>query len=106
MLVGIVVNNSIVLVDYTNLLRQRGRGIFDAAKEAGRVRFRPVLMTASTTILAMIPLALEIGPGAENWAPMARSVIGGLLAGTFITLLVIPVIYTLFEERKGEKSKS
>ena len=106
MLVGIVVNNSIVLVDYTNLLRQRGRGIFDAAKKAGRVRFRPVLMTASTTILAMIPLALEIGPGAENWAPMARSVIGGLLAGTFITLLVIPVIYTLFEERKGKKSKS
>jgi len=105
MLVGIVVNNSIVLIDYTNLLRQRGRGIFDAAKEAGKIRLRPVLMTASTTILAMIPLALEIGPGAENWAPMARSVIGGLLAGTFITLLVIPVIYTLFEQRKEKKSK-
>ena len=105
MLVGIVVNNSIVLIDYTNLLRQRGRGIFDAAKEAGKIRLRPVLMTASTTILAMIPLALKIGPGAENWAPMARSVIGGLLAGTFITLLVIPVIYTLFEQRKEKKSK-
>ncbi|MCD6407158.1 efflux RND transporter permease subunit [Candidatus Aerophobetes bacterium] len=105
MLVGIVVNNSIVLIDYTNLLRQRGKGIFDAAKEAGKIRLRPVLMTASTTILAMIPLALEIGPGAENWAPMARSVIGGLLAGTFITLLVIPVIYTLFEQRKEKKSK-
>jgi len=104
MLVGIVVNNSIVLIDYTNLLRQRGRSIFDAAKEAGRIRLRPVLMTASTTILAMIPLALEIGPGAENWAPMARSVIGGLLAGTFITLLVIPIIYTLFEQRKRKKS--
>ncbi len=105
MLVGIVVNNSIVLVDYTNLLRLRGKKINEAAREAGRIRFRPVLMTALTTILAMIPLALKIGPGAENWAPMARSVIGGLLAGTFITLLIIPVIYTLFEERR-EKQKA
>ena len=103
MLVGIVVNNSIVLIDYTNLLRQRGKRIFEAVREAGKIRFRPVLMTASTTILAMIPLALEIGPGSENWAPMARSVIGGLLAGTFVTLLIIPVIYTLFEERKEKK---
>ncbi|NQS90228.1 efflux RND transporter permease subunit, partial [Patescibacteria group bacterium] len=104
MLMGIVINNSIVLVDYTNLLRQRGRGVHEAVREAGRIRFRPVLMTALTTILAMTPLALQIGPGAENWAPMARSVIGGLIVGTFITLLIIPVIYTLFEERK-EKSK-
>ncbi|MBC7188930.1 efflux RND transporter permease subunit, partial [Candidatus Aerophobetes bacterium] len=103
MLVGIVVNNSIVLVDYTNLLRKRGKDIFEAAREAGRTRFRPVVMTALTTILAMIPLALEIGPGAENWAPMARSVIGGLLAGTFVTLLIIPVIYTLFEQRKVKR---
>ncbi|MCD6575453.1 efflux RND transporter permease subunit, partial [Candidatus Aerophobetes bacterium] len=79
--------------------------VYRAARDAGRIRFRPVLMTASTTILAMIPLALKIGPGAENWAPMARSVIGGLLAGTFITLLIIPVIHTIFEERK-EKKKS
>ena len=103
MLMGIVINNSIVLVDYTNLLRQRGKSISEAVREAGRIRFRPVLMTALTTILAMIPLALQIGPGAENWAPMARSVIGGLLVGTFITLLIIPVIYTLFEERKERK---
>jgi len=104
MLMGIVINNSIVLVDYTNLLRQRGKSISEAVREAGRIRFRPVLMTALTTILAMIPLALQIGSGAENWAPMARSVIGGLLVGTLITLLIIPVIYTLFEERR-EKSK-
>jgi len=104
MLVGIVINNSIVLVDYTNLLRQRGKSIYEAARKAGRIRFRPVVMTALTTMLAMIPLALKIGPGAENWAPMARSVIGGLLAGTFITLLIIPVIYTLFEERKKKKT--
>jgi len=100
MLVGIVINNSIVLVDYINLLRLRGKSVFEAVREAGKIRLRPVLMTALTTILAMTPLALQIGPGAENWAPMARSVIGGLLAGTFITLLIIPVIYTLFEERK------
>jgi len=106
MLVGIVINNSIVLVDYTNLLRQRGRGIYEAVREAGRIRFRPVLMTALTTILAMTPLALQIGTGAENWAPMARSVIGGLLAGTFITLLIIPVIYTLFEERREKKREA
>ncbi len=62
-LVGIVINNSIVLIDYINLLRQRGKGILEATKEAARVRFRPVLMTALTTILAMLPLALEIGPG-------------------------------------------
>lgn len=105
MLVGIVINNSIVLVDYTNLLRRRGKGIYEATKEAGRIRFRPVLMTALTTILAMMPLALKIGPGAENWAPMARSIIGGLLAGTFITLLIIPVIYTLFEGRKEKRQK-
>ena len=105
MLVGIVINNSIVLVDYTNLLRQRGKGIYDAVKEAGSIRFRPVVMTALTTILAMTPLALEIGPGAENWSPMARSVIGGLLAGTFITLLIIPVIYSLFEERKEKRKR-
>lgn len=103
MLVGIVINNSIVLVDYTNLLRHRGRSVQEAVREAGRIRFRPVLMTALTTILAMTPLALQLGPGAENWAPMARSVIGGLLAGTFVTLLIIPVIYTLFEERKERK---
>jgi HAE1 family hydrophobic/amphiphilic exporter-1 len=105
MLVGIVINNSIVLVDYINLLRQRGKSIHEAVREAGRIRFRPVLMTALTTILAMTPLALQIGPGAENWAPMARSVIGGLLVGTFITLLIIPVFYILFEERKEKKLK-
>lgn len=106
MLIGIVINNSIVLIDYTNLLRLRGEAVFVATKEAGKARFRPVLMTALTTILAMIPMSLQIGPGAENWAPMARSVIGGLLAGLFITLLVIPVIYSLFEERSERKKVS
>ncbi len=99
MLVGIVVNNGIVLVDYMNQLRDSGKNIFDAAREGGRTRLRPVLMTALTTILAMFPLALGIGESAENWAPMARSVIGGLFVATFLTLVVVPVLYVIFETR-------
>lgn len=97
MLVGIVVNNGIVLVDYINKLRERGRELFDAIQEAGRVRMRPVLMTALTTILAMLPLAIGFGESGENWAPMARSVQGGLAMGTVLTLLVVPVIYAVTE---------
>ncbi len=98
MLVGIVVNNGIVLVDYTNQLRRRGLSLYEAAEEAGRVRMRPVLMTALTTILGMVPLALEFGAGSENWSPMARSVIGGMAVSTAFTLIVVPIFYTLFEE--------
>ncbi|MBN1352663.1 efflux RND transporter permease subunit [candidate division KSB1 bacterium] len=97
MLVGIVVNNGIVLVDYINKLRQRGKELFDAIIEAGRVRLRPVLMTALTTILAMLPLALGLGESGENWAPMARSVMGGLTVATMLTLIVVPVIYAVLE---------
>ncbi len=105
MLVGIVVNNGIVLVDYINQLRDRGMELFDAILEGGRVRMRPVLMTALTTILAMLPLALGLGESGENWAPMARSVMGGLAAGSVLTLLVVPVIYAVVE-RIAEKIKA
>jgi HAE1 family hydrophobic/amphiphilic exporter-1 len=98
LLVGIVVNNSIVLVDYINKLRERGLGLREAVVRAGRRRMRPILMTALTTILAMVPLALEIGTGAEMWAPMGRSVIGGLSVATLLTLLIIPAVYTVFAE--------
>jgi HAE1 family hydrophobic/amphiphilic exporter-1 len=98
MLVGIVVNNSIVLVDYINQCRERGMEMFEAVLEGGKVRMRPVLMTALTTILAMSPLALGLGESGENWAPMARSVMGGLAAGAFFTLMVVPVIYMIFEK--------
>ena len=98
MLVGIVVNNSIVLVDYINQCRDRGMELFDAILEGGKVRMRPVLMTALTTILAMSPLALGLGESGENWAPMARSVMGGLAAGAIFTLLVVPIIYMIFEK--------
>jgi len=98
MLSGIVVNNAILLVDHTNLLRRRdGMPLRDAIKEAGRRRLRPILMTALTTMLALIPLAIGIGEGGEAQAPLARAVIGGLLSSTLITLLFIPVVYLLFE---------
>jgi len=102
MLVGIVVNNGIVLVDYTNKLRERGRGLFEAIVEAGSVRMRPVLMTALTTILAMLPLALGLGESGESWAPMARSVMGGLTVATALTLIVVPVIYAVVEILAGK----
>lgn len=97
MLVGIVVNNGIVLVDFINQLRARGRGLFEAIMEAGRARLRPVLMTALTTILGMLPLALGLGESGENWAPMARAVMGGLATATVLTLVVVPVIYAIVE---------
>jgi HAE1 family hydrophobic/amphiphilic exporter-1 len=101
MLGGIVVNNAILLVDYTNLLRRRdGMEMFEAIVEAGRRRLRPVLMTALTTIFGLIPLALGIGEGGEAQSPMARAVIGGLISSTFITLVLIPVIYSIFEKRR------
>jgi HAE1 family hydrophobic/amphiphilic exporter-1 len=105
MLAGIVVNNGIVLVDYINQLHREGMTLYDAVEKGGRVRFRPVLMTALTTILGMLPLALKIGSGSENWAPLARAVIGGLTSSTLLTLIVIPVVYIIFE-RIGEKMKA
>ncbi len=92
-LVGIMVNNSIVLVDHTNQMCARGMSRLEALAIAGRHRVRPILMTTLTTSLAMVPLALEIGSGAESWSPLARVVIGGLLTATVITLLVVPIIY-------------
>ena len=104
MLGGIVVNNAILLVDYTNLLRNRdGMELMEAIKEAGRRRLRPILMTALTTIIAMLPMAIGLGEGSEVQAPLARTVIGGLTSSTFITLVVIPVVYSLFEQKRARK---
>jgi HAE1 family hydrophobic/amphiphilic exporter-1 len=97
MLVGIVVNNGIVLIDFINQLREQGLSLNDAIKEGGRIRMRPVLMTALTTILAMLPLALGLGESGESWAPMARAVMGGLTVATVLTLIVVPLIYALLE---------
>ena len=101
MLVGVVVNNGIVLVDYTNLLRARGESLYQAVVNAGHSRLRPVLMTAFTTILGMLPMAMSSGMGSEMWKPMAITMIGGLLISTLITLILIPVIYAIIN-KKGD----
>jgi HAE1 family hydrophobic/amphiphilic exporter-1 len=104
MLVGIAVNNGIVLVDYINQQREKGMELYEAIEFSCKARMRPVLMTALTTILGMVPLAVELGSGAETWSPLARAVIGGLTATTLLTLIVIPVLYIVFE-RAGERVK-
>lgn len=104
MLSGIVVNNGIVLVSYTNILRERGMPLREAVLEAGRTRLRPILMTTLTTILGLIPLAIGIGEGGELVAPIARTVIGGLGISTVFTLVFMPTMYTIFEERIKRKS--
>ena len=99
MLAGIVVNNGIVLVDYTNLLRRRdGMSLHEAVVEAGRRRLRLILMTTATTLLGLLPLTLALGEGGEVQAPMARAVVGGLFVSTFVTLFLIPVLYTMIAE--------
>ena len=93
MLIGIVVNNAIVLVDYINLLRREGYAVREAVVGAARLRLRPILMTTSTTVLGLLPLSFALGTGAEMQAALARVVIGGLAASTLITLVLIPAVY-------------
>ena len=97
-LVGIVVNDAIVKVDFINQARARGRSLRDAILEAGEVRLRPIVMTTVTTVLGLLPMALGIGRGADLRAPMAISVIGGLIVATALTLIVVPVVYSIVEE--------
>jgi HAE1 family hydrophobic/amphiphilic exporter-1 len=100
MLAGIVVNNAIILVDYTNRLRRKdGLSLAEAVVTAGSRRLRPILMTTFTTVLGLLPLSFGLGEGGEVQAPLARVVIGGLLSSTFITLVLVPVIYSLFEKK-------
>jgi HAE1 family hydrophobic/amphiphilic exporter-1 len=107
MLAGIVVSNAILLVDYINTLRQRdGLPLREAVELGGRTRLRPILMTSIATMLGLVPMALGLGDGGELQAPLARVVVGGLLASTLVTLVLVPAVYTLFEEglaglRKG-----
>jgi HAE1 family hydrophobic/amphiphilic exporter-1 len=103
MLVGIVVNNGIVLVDYTNLLRKRGLSIIDACIEAGGNRLRPILMTTLTTILALVPMAFFKGEGAELVQPIGKTVIGGLSVSTIFTLFLVPVIYAIFNKMAAKR---
>jgi HAE1 family hydrophobic/amphiphilic exporter-1 len=102
MLGGIAVNNAILLVDQANRLRP-ALGTHGAVVEAGRRRLRPILMTTSTTVLGLLPLAIGFGEGAEAQAPLARAVIGGLLTSTLMSLVLIPVVYSLFHGGRGRR---
>jgi hydrophobic/amphiphilic exporter-1 (mainly G- bacteria), HAE1 family len=104
LLIGIVVKNGIVLIDYINLMRGRGVTLNEAIAVSGRMRLRPVLMTAATTTLAMLPLALSRGEGSEIWSPMGITLIGGLIVSTVVTLVLVPVVYGMFS-RRGERDK-
>jgi multidrug efflux pump subunit AcrB len=99
MMVGIVVSNGVLLVEYTNELRRHGLPLAEAVVRAGRTRLRPILMTSLTTIVGLIPMALGILVGSEANAPLARAVIGGLTVSTVLTLVLVPTFYTILEER-------
>ncbi len=111
MLIGIVVKNGIVLIDYIHLQRERGLGVIRAVVVSGKSRLRPVLMTTLTTLLGMLPMAIGTGQGSEMWRPMGISIIGGLLVSTVMTLVVVPSVYCIFQgfairsERKAHAAK-
>ena len=105
MLIGIVVKNAIVLVDFINLMRERGNELYEAIAISGRSRLRPVFMTSLTTIFGMFPLAVSSGTGSELWSPMGISVIGGLVFSTIVTLVLVPVVYAIFAKH-GERNKN
>jgi hydrophobe/amphiphile efflux-1 (HAE1) family protein len=104
MMVGIVVSNGVLLVDFANVLRRRGKDLREATIEAGRTRLRPILMTTIATVLGLIPMALGIGEGSETNLPLARAVIGGLMVSTFFTLFLVPALYTLLDRFAKRKA--
>jgi len=106
MLVGIVVNNAIVLVDYINILRRSGLSLVEAVVSGGKSRLRPVLMTTLTTLFGMLPLAISKGEGSELWRPLGVSMLGGLSFSTFITLILVPVMYIILNRESLNKQKS
>jgi hydrophobe/amphiphile efflux-1 (HAE1) family protein len=97
MMVGIVVSNGVLLVDFANVLRSRGKSLMEATVEAGRTRLRPILMTTIATVVGLVPMALGIGEGSETNLPLARAVIGGLMVSTVFTLFLVPALYTAFD---------
>ena len=105
MLLGIVVSNGVLLVDYTNVLRRRGIELHEAVVKAARTRLRPILMTSLATVFGLLPMALGLGTGGETNAPLARAVIGGLTVSTALTLFLVPTLYTMLEERFPRKEE-
>jgi HAE1 family hydrophobic/amphiphilic exporter-1 len=106
LLVGVVVNNAIVLIDFINSMRQEGKPIEEAAIESSKVRLRPILMTAFTSIIGLIPMAFSRGEGSELRVPMAITVMGGFTTSTILTLWVIPVLYVIVSKILGKFKKS
>ena len=104
MLVGIVTKNGIVLIDFINLMRERGVRLYDAIAQACRSRLRPVLMTSLTTILGMVPMAISAGEGSETWRPMGVAVIGGMVFSTIITMIIVPAAYAAMD-KSGSRNK-
>ncbi|TAJ09642.1 MAG: efflux RND transporter permease subunit [Nitrospirae bacterium] len=105
MMLGIVVSNGVLLVDYTNVLRRRGVGLHEAVVLAARTRLRPILMTSLATVFGLLPMAMGLGTGGETNAPLARAVIGGLSVSTILTLFLIPTLYLLLEQRFPRKTE-
>ena len=102
MLTGMVVSNSILIVDFANRLRAEGRGVREAVAHSCRIRLRPILMTSLATIVGLLPMALKFETGSEAYAPLARVIIGGLLASVLLTIFVVPAAYLLIYERRAE----
>jgi len=101
MLMGIVVNNTIVLISYINILRARGYSMYEAVTAGGKDRLRPVLMTTITTLVGLLPLALSTGQGSETWQPIGITMVGGLTVSTFITMLFVPTLYAVFHRKQA-----
>jgi HAE1 family hydrophobic/amphiphilic exporter-1 len=102
---GIVVNNAIVLISYIGILRARGYSMLEAVTMGGKDRLRPVLMTTITTLVGLLPLALSRGEGSETWQPLGITMIGGLSVSTLITMLFVPTLYAVVEERVKKNNK-
>jgi multidrug efflux pump subunit AcrB len=105
MMLGIVVSNGVLLVDYTNVLRRRGLPLREAVVKAARTRLRPILMTSFATVVGLFPMALGLGTGGETNAPLARAVVGGLTVSTLLTLFLVPTVYMILEERFPRPAK-
>jgi multidrug efflux pump subunit AcrB len=97
-----VVSNSILIVDFANVLRKEGRSVRQAVADACRIRLRPILMTSLATVVGLLPMALKLEEGSESYAPLARVIIGGLLSSIVLTIFVVPVAYLLFYEKDPE----
>ena len=105
MMVGIVVSNSILIVEFTRQLRAQGKPLHEAVAVASRLRLRPVLMTSLATLLGLIPMALKLGAGSEAYAPLARSIIGGLLVSVVVTVYLVPAAYLWFHNKEEDTAK-